>query len=336
MSWHASRRSAATARWTCKAMRDSHDVVLDSTGAMASASLAEWATRMRRWSTSGLAWGTIACIALTAWILSGLGGADYYRTPLGVRAYAPAHRLLRSSGPFGQTFGLVGTVLLLVPFAYMARRRIKGLSTAGTLRGWLEVHLFCGIVGPVLVTFHTSFKFNGIISAAYWSMVTVMLSGFVGRFLFVRIPRSIRGNELTRAELDLRAAELQDQIVQSVGDESIMHTVDAFEEQMAPRADARLSFFDLVFGEIHQGRRLRAFDHALEQRGVPETLRAEIERLTTERSLVLRRAAYLQRTKRLFALWHVFHLPLVYLLLVIAAAHIALALYMGYVPFRWS
>jgi len=188
----------------------------------------------------------------------------------------------------------------------------------------------------LLVTFHTSFKFNGIISAAYWSMVTVMLSGFVGRFLFVRIPRSIRGNELTRAELDLRAAGLQDDIVRSVGDESLMHTVDAFEEQMPPGAATRLSFFDLLFGEMRLGRRLRAFDHALERRGVPQALREEITRLTMERSLVLRRAAYLQRTKRLFELWHVFHLPLVYLLLVIAAAHIALALYMGYVPFRWS
>jgi len=317
-------------------MSDSHDLTLDSTPAMAPAAIAAWANRVRRWGTSGLAWGTIACIALTAWILFGLGGADYYRTPLNVRAYAPAHRLLRASGPFGQTFGLVGTVLMLVPFAYMARKRIKGLKTTGTLKGWLEVHLFCGIVGPLLVTFHTTFKFNGIISAAYWSMVTVMLSGFVGRFLFVRIPRSIRGNELTRAELDRRAAELQDEIVRSVGDESLMNRIEAFEEQIAPRAETRLSFFDLMFGEIRLGRRLRAFDAALEQSGVPQTLREEITRLATERSLVLRRAAYLQRTKKLFELWHVFHLPLVYLLLVIAAAHIALALYMGYVPFRWS
>jgi hypothetical protein len=317
-------------------MSDLRDLALDSTGAMAPAALAEWTSRLRRWGTSGLAWGTIACIALTTWILFGIGGAEYYRTPLAVRAYAPAHHLLRASGPLGQTFGLVGTVFMFVPFAYMTRKRIKGLRTTGTLKGWLELHLFCGIVGPLLVTFHTSFKFNGIISAAYWSMVTVMLSGFVGRFLFMRIPRSIRGNELTRAELDRRAAELQDEIVRSVGDESIMNRIEACEEQIAPRSETRLSFFDLLFGEIRMGRPLRAFDHALDQSGVPQALRDEITRLTMERALVLRRAAYLQRTKKLFEAWHVFHLPLVYLLLVIATAHIALVLYMGYVPFRWS
>ena len=66
------------------------------------------------------------------------------------------------------------------------------------MKTWLEVHIFCGIVGPVLVTFHTSFKFNGIVSVAYWSMVAVVLSGFVGRYLYVRIPRSLRGIELTQ------------------------------------------------------------------------------------------------------------------------------------------
>ena len=314
----------------------SPDLTLKAASAMDATHGAEWADRMRRWSTSGLAWGTIACAALAVWILFGLGGAEYYRTPLAVRAYAPAHRLLRPSGPFGQTFGLVGTVLMFVPFAYMARKRIKGLKTTGTLRGWLEVHLFCGIVGPLLVTFHTSFKFNGIISAAYWSMVTVMLSGFVGRFLFVRIPRSIRGVEMTRAELDLRAADLHDEIVGSVGDQTLMHEVEAFEARIAPASAARLSWLDLLFGELTLGRRLHAFDLALEKSGVSQALREDITRLATERSLVLRRAAYLERTKTLFQLWHVFHLPLVYLLLVIAAAHIALALYMGYVPFRWS
>jgi hypothetical protein len=70
---------------------------------------------------------------------------------------------------------------MLVPFLYMARKRVPALRNLGNLRWWLEVHLFCGVIGPVLVTYHTSFKFNGIVSAAYWSMVIVVLSGFVGR-----------------------------------------------------------------------------------------------------------------------------------------------------------
>ena len=51
--------------------------------------------------------------------------------------------------------------------------------------------------------------------------------------------------------------------------------------------------------------------------------------------MLLRRIAYLERTKRLFELWHVFHLPLVYLQMVIVVAHVGVTVYLGYVPFRW-
>ncbi len=292
-------------------------------------------SRVLRWARSGLGWGAIAALALSLWILFGLGGRAYYLTPLGVRAYASAHRLLKPSGPAGQTFGLIGTVLMLVPFAYMARKRIRRVAAPGTLKGWLEVHLFCGVVGPVLVTFHTSFKFNGIISAAYWSMVAVVLSGFVGRFLFVRIPRSIRGVELTRAELDARAADLHTAIVESSGDTALLTCVTDFEQRLAPRAGAR-GLADLFFGELGFGRRLRRFERDLIAGGMPESHRRSIVDLAAERALTVRRAAYLQQTRKFFELWHVFHLPLVYLLLLIAAAHIALVIYMGYVPFRWS
>lgn len=287
-------------------------------------------------ATSGVAWGFVVSAVLAAWILLGLGGRHYYGTPLTVRAHEPAHRLLRPSGPAGQSFGLAGTVLMVMPFLYMARKRVRGMKSAGQLKYWLELHLFCGVVGPVLVTFHTSFKFNGIISAAYWSMVIVMLSGFIGRYLYVRIPRSIRGNELTRAELDERAHALHDELALTVASDQLMQEVDAFEATVVPPADARRTLREQLVGDLLFGRRLRAFLVQLEAEGVPAAVRDEIARLTRDRVQLLRIRFHLERTKALFQLWHVFHLPLVYLLLVIAAAHIALALYMGYVPFRWS
>jgi hypothetical protein len=284
---------------------------------------------------SGLAWGAVASTGVAVWILFGLGGLRYYETPLAVRGYASAHALLRPSGPVGQSLGLVGAVLLMVPFVYMARKRVRALRPMGSASGWLEVHLFCGIVGPVLITFHTSFKFNGIVSAAYWSMVLVMLSGFVGRYLYVRIPRSLRGTELTRAELDERAAELHASLVHLAASETTLARVRAFDAAALPPPD-RLSMLDLFFGETRVRRRVRALDRELARNGVDERLRADIVAVAGERAVLLRRTAYLLRTKKLFSMWHVFHLPLVYLLLVIAAAHVAVVLYLGYVPFRWQ
>ena len=88
--------------------------------------------------TSGMAWGVVVSGGLTVWILFGLGGLEYYRTPLPVRGYASSHALLRPSGPIGQTLGVVGAAMMLVPFVYMARKRIPALKAMGSSRAWLS------------------------------------------------------------------------------------------------------------------------------------------------------------------------------------------------------
>jgi hypothetical protein len=289
---------------------------------------------VRRIARSGLAWGVSVGVLVSVWILFGIEGLDYYRTRLAVRGYEPLHSLLRPSGPVGQSLGIVGAILLLAPFAYMARKRIRWLKPVGSAPLWLEIHLFCGIVGPVLITFHTSFKFNGIVSAAYWSMVLVVASGFVGRYLYVRIPRSIRGTELTRAELDDEAAVLSDELDRLIAPGPALSAVRDLEREVVPEAEA-LSWTDLLFGEISMRRRLHALELKLRSLEIDEHLRRKLVMVTARRSILLRRALYLQKTKKLFDLWHVFHLPLVYMLLVIAAAHVAVVVYLGYVPFRW-
>jgi hypothetical protein len=278
----------------------------------------------------GVAFGAMASLVIAAVILAGLGGWAYYTTPMTVRGYAPAHALLRPSGPWGQSFGLVGMALMLVPFAYMLRKKLR--RGPGSLKTWLDIHLFCGIVGPVLVTFHTSFKFNGIVSAAYWSMVVVMLSGFIGRYLYIRIPRSLRGIELSRTELDSQASALHDELVSRPGAAPLVGRISALESAAVP---PRPSWSGLLFGEIGVRRRIRAFAQEVRQCRLPAEQERELVRLAGERVLLMRQLAYLQRTKQAFNLWHVFHLPLVYLLLVIVAGHVGLAVYMGYVPFRW-
>lgn len=293
------------------------------------------AARVRKVFTSGVGLGIVASIAAAFSILFVLGGFEYYTTPLRVRGYSEMHRLLRPSGPIGQTLGVIGGVLMLMPFAYMLRKRLPLLRSVGSLKTWLEIHLFCGIFGPVLVTFHTSFKFNGIVSAAYWSMVTVVLSGFVGRYLYVRIPRSIRGAEMPRAELDRRAETLRERIADTVNSPAIAERLRLFERAAVPASSAELSLLDAMFGELTLGARVRTLQKELAATGVPGDLRSEVVALTLERSLLLRRIAYLERTRKLFDLWHVFHLPLVYFQLIIVLVHVAVTVYLGYVPFRW-
>jgi hypothetical protein len=276
----------------------------------------------------------VAVALFTAFVLVGLGGWGYYTTPVAVRGYARAHRLLRPAGRAGHLFGVGGFVLMLVPVAYSVRKKLKRFRDAGSIKTWLEVHVFCGIVGPVLVTFHTSFKFNGIVSVAYWSMVAVVLSGFVGRYLYVRIPRSIRGQELTQVELDARAAALARQIAEAQLPERLLTRIDELEHQVVPATGQPLSFVALLTGEVRMRRALARFRGEVSTDDTAPALHREAIDLIAERATLLRRTAYLKKTKKLFDLWHVFHMPLVYVMFGIVIMHVAVTMYMGYVPFR--
>lgn len=272
--------------------------------------------------------GAVA-IGVTVWVLVALDGWIYYGTPLNVRGYSDAHPLLRPSGPVGQTLGVAGAALMLVPFVYMMRKRFSRKRSGGNLKRWLEVHIFCGIVGPVLVTFHTAFKFNGIVSAAYWSMVLVALSGFVGRYLYVRIPRTMRGVELSQAELDERTSSLRDDLQWSAGP----GVLDALDHIEADIAASRPTWFS------------RRSDAAIRQSIADVTASlanttdagqtAQVVAMFEERARLQQRRHALAATKRLFDLWHVFHLPLVWVMFAIVSLHVAVVLYLGYVPFRW-
>ncbi len=210
----------------------------------------------------------------------------------------------------------------------MARKRLARGKGAANLKRWLEVHIFCGIVGPVVVTFHTAFKFNGIVSAAYWSMVLVALSGFVGRYLYVRIPRTIRGVELSQGELDERMAALLEDLQWTAGP-GVLDAIEQLDADIAAHAPRwwQLGSRRVLAASIHTATRAIALADA--------SVSARLTALLTERADLQQRRHALGVTKRVFELWHVFHLPLVWIMYAIVALHVAVALYLGYVPFRW-
>jgi hypothetical protein len=286
----------------------------------------------RAW-VNALALSGAASVLFAAFVLVGLGGWGYYTAPAAARGASGLHRLLRPSGLAGHLFGIGGFLLMLTPIAYSIRKKVRRFREAGSLKTWLEVHVFCGIVGPVLVTFHTSFKFNGVVSVAYWSMVAVVLSGFVGRYLYVRIPRSLRGVELTRAELDARAEQLRIAVTAAALPAPDLDRVAAFEHRVVPAGAASLSIVDLFFGELAMRRQLAGLRAEIAHASVAPELLDSALAVIVERATLLRRAAYLHKVKRLFDLWHVFHMPLVYVMFSIIVLHVVLTVYMGYLPF---
>ncbi|HEY1305936.1 MAG TPA: hypothetical protein VGF24_20420 [Vicinamibacterales bacterium] len=270
------------------------------------------------------------CLVVGGVVFFVLGGWEYYRAPLGTRGYLPEHALLRPSGPVGLTLGVAGVISMLMTLPYAIRKRWRRLAKVGAMKQWLEVHIFFGLVGPVLITLHTSFKFNGIISVGYWLMMTVWTSGFVGRYLYVRIPKTIRGVELSFAQVQENVTRLQQRLQAAKLPAAIRTEIDMFDRAVAPPSGGVPGALDLFLGELRVRLRLTLLRRHLHAAGADLSAIKALVDLASERATLSRRLAHLQRTRHLFELWHVFHRPLVYGLFAIVVLHVGIALYLGY------
>lgn len=117
-------------------------------------------------------------------------GVPYYVTPLAER---PRHELywsLKPGGEHGLLYGVAGTTMMILMLGYSLRKRFSALRRWGSLNVWLDLHIYLGVFGPLLILLHTSFKFGGLVSLSFYSMAAVATSGVVGRYLYLRLPRS--------------------------------------------------------------------------------------------------------------------------------------------------
>lgn len=97
---------------------------------------------------------------------------------------------------FGHSIGIVGFVLMLMTETlYSLRKRSRSVRW-GRMSRWLQLHIFTGLVGPYMVLLHTSWKFNGLAGVTTLFTVVIVISGFIGRYIFTLIPRSLDGLEI--------------------------------------------------------------------------------------------------------------------------------------------
>jgi len=148
---------------------------------------------------------TLTALAVLIYI-----GRSYYNLPIEERFFHPMYGMLKPSGYLGHGFGIVGTLLILIGlFSYMARKHLRIFWGWGLLKYWLEFHIFLCTLGTELVVFHTTFKFGGIISIGFWSLMIVWFSGLIGRFIYIQIPRTIDGRMLSMQEVQEKIENLE-------------------------------------------------------------------------------------------------------------------------------
>ncbi len=252
-------------------------------------------------------------------------GIDYYTIPLEERHFHALNKSFKSSGLVGHGLGIAGSFLIVFGvFSYMLRKRFRIFSRIGILKHWLEFHIFLCTLGPFLILFHTTFKFGGIVAISFWSMVAVFLSGILGRYIYLQIPHSIEGNELTLAEIEEQKLEMNKQLRQTVTlDESIYEMIGNFPAQSKNQP----GFWGRRRSERAAIKKLR---FELKRQQIPVNSAVDIVQIFKDRFILIKKIERLVTMQKLFAYWHVAHLPFALIMLVVMVIHVVVAVTFGY------
>jgi hypothetical protein len=109
---------------------------------------------------------------------------------------------------FGHTLGILGFFLMILTETVYSLRKRSRSARWGRMSEWLQFHIFTGLVGPYMVFLHTSWKFNGLAGAVTLMTLIVVISGFIGRYIYTRIPRTADGLELETPLGEAQAAAI--------------------------------------------------------------------------------------------------------------------------------
>lgn len=248
----------------------------------------------------------------------------------------PTERLISPERGIGYALGIVGGSAMLLLLLYPARKRMQWLGFLGTVKGWFQLHMVLGVLGPVLILYHSNFSLGATNSnAALISMLLVSGSGIFGRYFYTRIHHGLYGRRATHAELQKAAEELREKVAGSRFVPELLEQIDAAEQRLLrSRAGSAAQLLRpvRVTGRMLLERwQLRRFARQRLRAAAASNpvLAAQhrkfemaVQRYIGKRLEATRRLAEFQAYERLFSLWHVLHLPLFLLLLIAGVVHV--------------
>ena len=242
----------------------------------------------------------------------------------------------------GYWLGIIGGSMMLALLLYPLRKRLRFLHFMGPTRHWFRMHMAFGLVGPLLILYHCNFQLGSVNSkVALYCMLLVAGSGIVGRHFYARIHRGLYGRKTSLRDLQQDLGKSNEK----------SHGLATLMPELVARLDAMAE--ELHGCQVTQTLGIRrslrwTFTHHVTHLSLWLTARRELKHAALNSSVVQRNYSRLMRSaskfirdymaivgrvaqfsfyERLFALWHVFHLP-IFLLMVLSALFHVLAVHM--------
>ncbi len=215
----------------------------------------------------------------------------------------------------GGVLAVIGSMLMLVPLAYLIIKRIKPLKAFITarvsMRTLLAIHIYAGVIGPILVLLHTGHKFESHLGIALTAMtLIVVVSGFIGRHLMGQIGEELKDKRSLLTSL-------------TAAYESTVR-----ELQEHPERAVQVRSMSSLFRRL--GARLFLSEDSPKEPGLNVAARAL--RLSESMADVEYAIRTHETFKRAFAIWLKLHIILSFTLYTLLALHVWTAIHFG---LRW-
>jgi hypothetical protein len=266
----------------------------------------------------------VAVLALLAW-----KGRHYYPLPQRARMSSPLHRSLRSAGPWGHGVGIAATLFMLSNFLYVARKHLRALRGLGDMRSWLHFHVFVGFMSPLVIAFHAAFQSRNLLATGTaGALVIVVVTGLVGRYIYGLVP-SAGEQAVEIEELQASFVRLRDEVAPVLERVKNPRQVEAILAR-ATEPVVRRSVVALLLAFPFQALRARAdllrVRALFPTRDAFDDFREAYQRLRRLRVQI----GFFGSLRTLLGAWRIFHASLAVFLVLVIAAHIGVALYLGY------
>jgi len=259
---------------------------------------------------------------------------------LGVGYFVLSPQTLYKPGDdIGYNMGVVGGLMMVFLLLYPLRKRVSFLSKLGVLPTWFKWHMVFGIMGPALIVLHSTFHVNSVNAAvAMVCMLLVSGSGTFGRFFYTKIHHGLYGRQATVNELKAALEQSGDEKSVFGFAPGIEKSLEDFRVSAEKYAQASgIGFVNFIragiqarmlsgslTGELQQIMHARAKDSnftAAQQQSMEALFNEYREKIGAYLGAV-RDASQFRTYERLFSYWHIFHIPLVYMMVFSAVYHV--------------
>jgi len=250
--------------------------------------------------------------------------------------------LLSAEFGLGYALGITGGIMMLLLLIYPLRKRFYHSSLfIFSTKNWFRLHMALGIVGPLLVLYHCNFSLGSTNSnVALGSMLLMVTSGLIGRFIYSKIHYGLYGSHAQLKELQAHKLLAQKQLNEDQNDEFLFITdqlknqLQAFEQTVLKPRGLLERFFCIVTlglttrrGYFSLVRRLQK-DQQQNSNFLQLPAREKHRHLKPVRRHIaaylstVRKIAGLSFYERLFSLWHMLHLPIFFMLIITGFIHV--------------